>query len=398
MRNRYETFCENEVEFPIEHLFKSITMMEPITELDTETNRLKKKLHKYFMKATKEAKGERTYQSLTYYPNGICNWTSGWHSGGDECILLEGFTTEYLPPEPEPIVPEVVEETTDATLKAKKPSKARRYPIENVLREHYPIWYMQIKEHMKRKNYKVQKYGFEYAYSKFNVYRKLDDMSKKMINDSHNFENQFSRVTDNIFTTFSGHNRIHHIPNYHNFNKNMVENDYKFLFLKEEEIPEILAICERARAKYHQNNGYAIIDSAAPLLEEFRLTKMKKDMKDRVSIDLFAVPTKAVRQVTRRYWDGESGEYVMKTDNDGYVITHNLFTELPKQMASIKDETIIKILTNMGLYVESMLPEVEEIEPEVVEVEIVEPEIEIISVSKSSIKDRAKHSEVVEVG
>jgi hypothetical protein len=72
-------------------------------------------------------------------------------------------------------------------------------------------------------------------------------------------------------------------------------------------------------------------------------------------------------------------------------------------MASIKDETIIKILTDMGLYVESMLPEVEqEIEPKVLEVElieVIEPEIEIISVSKSSaLKDRAKRSEVIEVG
>jgi hypothetical protein len=115
--------CNNTAEYPIEHLFKCISILESIPECTKELAKLKKLADKYWNKISVK-KNIKTYEGYILEQSGICyHKKASWKK-----IILSSYEHEYieLAPKKDPIYTACV-------------------------KDHSVFWYIQLKAYQKKK-------------------------------------------------------------------------------------------------------------------------------------------------------------------------------------------------------------------------------------------------------
>lgn len=314
--------CDNQCEYPIEQLFKSIFILQPMIELEKEVERLSKKLHKYLMKIP-EKEGVRTYENvIKYYPNGLCEWFG-------RTVILPGYTSTYEPPEPKP-------KETPEEPKKKRSYQSKKRSATVSLRESYLFWYAQLREHQ-NKNYTISKsYRLNELLKKKEIYDGLSKEEQKLLDKEHDFSYQFESF---------GHALFYEINHYSS------GNSLKLPMLMEDELELLEIACEKAQTKYDQRNSWSRVTLSYYVRQEMKEFVENLDLhrKGRIIIDL----SKGIKIVNRRYetkrWDPKTQEYVpfIRTNKEHYYTSiMNCWVE---EIEKIEDETVLQVFEKLGL-------------------------------------------------
>jgi hypothetical protein len=160
---------------PIEHLFKSIYILDLADELVRESDLLKQRMEDYFDQV-KDKNGFKTYGNIRYYPNGLCE-------SGTLVIVLSPWQSKSIPVEitQEQLLQSKVEKEA---AKSKKPrtQKTCYKALDRINR----FWCFQAKEFAKVP-YSVGslrlKKPFEETYALYKELKKLSTDTKTVLQE-----------------------------------------------------------------------------------------------------------------------------------------------------------------------------------------------------------------------
>lgn len=127
-------------ELPIEHLCKAIYLLDRADELGQEVVPLKRKLEAYFAMIP-EIKGIKSYSNYRYYPNGLCEATTG-----SMAIVLTSWQSLTIPLEEteEAVLMRSIEKEKHAKPKKKKPHEVWFKALDEIC----SFWGYQLMHHM----------------------------------------------------------------------------------------------------------------------------------------------------------------------------------------------------------------------------------------------------------
>lgn len=348
MNSVYDVFCDNNCLYPIEHLFKAVTVLEGISEVNKDRERLEKKLHKYLMKASKEIDGIRYFQSMKYYPTGLLKW-NGYE------LILEGFTTDYEPPEPE--LKQEGENDIDAEVKrvadSRKKAKSRKTPPDTGLRTTHLLWYAQLRQY-KNRRYVINekdKFHLDNIMKKHEIYSTLDEQERKLLDKSHGFKQDFEQIGKNLFYAL-----ISPMTNgcqYYNADE-LTSNNFCLPFLFDDELDDLDKTCELAYEKYkvHLNKRYhwnrALSTFIDDEMEDFTAS-LDLNREGRTIINLKgAVQTERIPYKIHRY-DYSINQSIEETKYRYEPSFAGVIQRVKEEVLKIEDERALTVLEKFGI-------------------------------------------------
>lgn len=365
-----DTHCEQ----PIEQLFKAIYIMQHMAELDKETERLRRRLERFFKKVP-EKDGVRVYDNtIYYYPSGVCQWRLHYSDVSSHLILLAAWRTEYVPPEPETEETAVAEDTT------KKKPRAKRKPIKEAgLRNERHIWYVQLRLHEGRP-YSVgdsRKYNLKELVKKNDIYNGLDEESRKMLDTTHSFADKLRKTAKDLYFHLRRYAEIKQTGEWehHNIPEEKINAEkVVFPFLMPDELKTLRLVCDEAyelnelhKKRYGRSRtdlGYHTESEVKKFLKDIDM-----DQEGRVTLDISGVVKKTLTPHEVKKWDYQTDKYYNETMYEEHIDYRNIFSTLAEQIREIEDENVLKIIKDFGLDIEPL--EEKEIPEETPELELV---------------------------
>jgi hypothetical protein len=333
MGKSYEIYCNDSMEYPIEHLYKAIYILQDLPECIKEVERLTKLINKYWAKVEINKKKKlKIYENYILQPSGICYPEDFSYNR----IVVGGYDLPY-----------------EEEKQRKTPKEPAYY---SVLKDFCPFWYIQVKEYKKTKPTFGQYEGclpnvIEY-FNKVEAFSLLTDEEANILNIKDPEIYEYKTMVQRFFRLFR------YIENGYNYYYNSKTVIIECYILSNEEIEYLIEVLENLRGHNMYNTKQ----------------ELEKGIKKLVSTFL----------ENRNLSSGDISFVKSFTEEDQI----NFFEKVYSKLLTINDETVIKLLKKYNILPEDHVP------LEATEEETIEEAVEVLEVVEEADETQKQFIEV----